>query len=87
MLADPRTGKIPAGIRDAELREAATIPLEEEAMPFKGNTYSFVVSSNIGGHCRALANDVRFNSTANRVMLAGGVSGRMFRCTEMPVAG
>jgi hypothetical protein len=82
MLKNPVTGKIPDGIRRAELLEAATIPLKEEVSLMGGNAYSFQGPNNLGGRCRAVAYDVRFNGAGNRVVLAGGVSGGMFRSTD-----
>jgi hypothetical protein len=82
MLKNPVTGKIPDGIRQAELLEAATIPLKEEVSLMGGNAYSFQGPNNLGGRCRAVAYDVRFNGAGNRVVLAGGVSGGMFRSTD-----
>lgn len=82
MLKNPVTGKIPEGIRRAELLEAATIPLKEEVSLMAGNAYVFQGPNNLGGRCRAVAYDMRFNGGANRVVLAGGVSGGMFRSTD-----
>lgn len=82
MLKNPVTGKIPEGIRQAELLEAATIPLKEEVSLMGGNAYTFQGPNNLGGRCRAIAYDVRFNGAGNRVVLAGGVSGGMFRSTD-----
>ncbi len=82
MLKNPVTGKIPEGIRQAELLEAATIPLKEEVSLMGGNSYTFQGPNNFGGRCRAVAYDIRFNGADNRVVLAGGVSGGMFRSTD-----
>ncbi|HSK12040.1 MAG TPA: T9SS type A sorting domain-containing protein, partial [Phnomibacter sp.] len=79
---DPASGKIPFNIRRLELAEAATIPLREELGLNAGNAYIYQGPTNIGGRCRAVAFDVRFDGTSNRVMLAGGVSGGMFRSTN-----
>ena len=82
MLKNPVTGKIPEGIRQAELLEAATIPLKEEVSLMGGNSYTFQGPNNFGGRCRAVAYDARFDGGGNRVVLAGGVSGGMFRSTD-----
>jgi hypothetical protein len=82
MLKNPVTGKIPDGFRRAELLEAATIPLKEEIGLMANNSYVFQGPNNLGGRCRAVAYDVRFDGAANRVVLAGGVSGGMFRSTD-----
>ncbi len=86
MLKNPITGKMPQGIREIELREAANMPLKEELIPNAGNIYSFQGPNNIGGRCRAVAYDVRFNGGSNRIMLAGGVSGGMFRSTDAGIS-
>lgn len=82
MLKNPNTNKIPGNIRKLELEEAATIPLKEEIGLFASNNYTFLGPSNIGGRCRAIAYDIRYNGTSNQVILAGGVSGGMFRSTN-----
>lgn len=82
MLKNPVTGKIPKGIRLSELLEAATIPLKEEISLLGGNAYTFQGPNNLGGRCRAVAYDIRFNGGTNSIVLAGGVSGGMFRSTD-----
>jgi hypothetical protein len=79
MLKNPYTNSMPKDIRRLELEEAANIPLREEIGLNAGNTYSFQGPNNIGGRCRAIAFDARYNGADNRVILAGGVSGGMFR--------
>lgn len=79
-LADPRTGRIPRGIRQKELAFAATIPghgaqarLNSQMVPWelRGPT-------NLGGRTRAFAMDV----TNENVLFAGGVSGGLWRSTD-----
>lgn len=82
MLKNPNTGKIPFNIHRDELVEAASIPLKEELGLMAGNSYVFQGPNNLGGRCRAVAYDVRFNGAENQVVLAGGVSGGMFRSTD-----
>ncbi len=82
MLKNPYTGKIPKNIHRDELAEAATIPLKEELGLMAGNSYVFQGPNNLGGRCRAIAYDVRYNGAGNQVVLAGGVSGGMFRSTD-----
>ena len=82
MLKNPVTGKIPDGIRKAELLEAAAIPLKEELGLMAGNSYVFQGPNNLGGRCRAVAYDVRFDGAANQVVLAGGITGGMFRSSD-----
>ncbi|TAE46840.1 MAG: T9SS C-terminal target domain-containing protein [Bacteroidetes bacterium] len=79
MLKDPATGEIPEGIRQLELAQAYRAPLMET------NTRNAFVSVrsrgpvNLGGRTRAMAFDVRYNGTTNKIILAGGVSGGVFR--------
>ncbi len=81
---DPRTGKIPARIRAKELEWVKTIPFRDNGRnnPLVNNTYVPVGPTQYGGRTRALAYDVRFNGTTNRVMLSGGVNGGIFRSTD-----
>ena len=88
MLKNPVTGKIPEGIRDAELAQARAIyarQLERQNLlgrPMSDNPYSFQGPDNLGGRTRAIAYDVRYNGTSNRTILAGGVSGGVFKSTD-----
>jgi hypothetical protein len=82
-LRDPRTGKIPANIREKELIFSATIPVAE-ALTFssadpraRGQVLDWQSRGpyNIGGRTRALALDV----SNENILLAGGASGGMWR--------
>ena len=88
MLRDPKTGRIPAGIRDIEMEWV-------KRMPFRGddgitqvngtmvaNTYSAAGPTQNGGRTRGVAFDIRYNGTTNRVMLAGGINGGIFRSAD-----
>src|SRR6187397_2400486 len=79
-LADPRTGEIPASIREKELAFAATLPAAEDVMMQRGgsSTWNFRGPSNVGGCTRALAIDV---ANENNV-IAGSESGGMWRSTD-----
>ncbi len=83
MLKNPTTGKIPEGIRDAELLQARQILAQQlqDPEPNLPNTYSFQGPNNLGGRTRALAYDIR-NGTSNSVIMAGGVSGGVFKSTD-----
>lgn len=85
-LRNPKTGKIPANIREKELIFSATIPVAEviafssaspkarmEVLSWKNRG-----PYNIGGRTRALALDVNNEN----IILAGGVSGGMWRSTN-----
>ncbi|MES2765299.1 MAG: T9SS type A sorting domain-containing protein [Bacteroidota bacterium] len=82
-LRDPATGKIPEGIRFKELEFAKTLPVRESFLKGKDG----ILASgdwkprgpyNVGGRTRALAVDV----TNDNILLAGGVSGGMWRSTD-----
>lgn len=83
-LRDPATGRVPDGIRRAELAFAATLPTRDaRAMLSKSGralAYEWAQRGpvNIGGRTRALALDV----TGEDTMLAGGVSGGLWRSTN-----
>jgi photosystem II stability/assembly factor-like uncharacterized protein len=85
---DPNTGMIPADMRKKELAFASGLPTREYANSLlqKNGTAAAIVSSswtrrgpvNVGGRTRALGIDVANSST----ILAGGVSGGMWRSTN-----
>lgn len=84
MLKNPTTGKIPEGVRDRELAEAYDILARQN---LSGriesiNPYTFQGPNNLGGRTRALAYDVRFDGVANSVIIAGGISGGIFKSTD-----
>ena len=84
MLKNPSTGKIPEGIRDMELAQARQV-LEKQYLygrPDAINPYTFQGPNNLGGRTRALVYDTRFNGTSNQVILAGGVSGGIYKSTD-----
>ena len=72
LLKDPRTGKIPSGIRKMELQQAKTI-LRKQKRQRQNNLLSFTPQgpTNIGGRTRSVAYDVRYNGSTNKVILAG----------------
>lgn len=85
--ADPATGKIPEGIREAELQFASTLPVRAAGATADRKGYQHAAAgisgifwnergpANQGGRTRAVAVDVG----DERVFLAGGVSGGMWR--------
>lgn len=75
--ADPKTGRIPANIRNLELRFAQTLPRREDVAGKNDNNLSWTNRGpfNFGGRIRALGVDVSNPS----VIMAGGVSGGMWR--------
>ena len=83
MLKNPTTGRIPDGIRDAELLQARQLLAQQLQNPEPNlpNSYSFQGPNNIGGRTRALVYDIR-NGTANAVIIAGGVSGGIYKSID-----
>jgi len=84
MLADPQTGKIPENIREKELDFASTLPTVEEVNLNKGNIASWTLRGpiNRGGRTRALGIDIRTQTAPNITIIAGGVSGGIFKSTN-----
>lgn len=87
-LRDPATGKIPDKIRHHEMVYAATLPSRGRSESlFKGAAvqdygWSHRGPWNIGGRTRGLALDI----TGEDTILAGGVSGGMWRSTNRGVS-
>ncbi len=86
---DPASGEIPVDIRRKELEFAGTLPVRSARQPLrlgKGSAAAQVQVSdwrsqgpyNLGGRTRAAAYDV----SRSNVILAGGVSGGMWRSTD-----
>lgn len=86
MIKDPTTGQAFFGLRDQEIDFARTIPERFTSSPTSRltiqNNYIPAGPNNNGGRTRGLAYDIRYNGTTNRVLLAGGVSGGIFRSTD-----
>ena len=86
MIKDPTTGEALFGLRDQEIEFTRTIPERHTSSPIARlqtqNNYIPAGPNNNGGRTRAVAYDVRFNGTTNRVLLAGGISGGIFRSTD-----
>jgi hypothetical protein len=84
MLKNPTTGLIPEGVREAELAQAREILAAQQASGRieAVNAYTFQGPNNLGGRTRAIAYDVRFNGAGNQVIIAGGVSGGVYKSTD-----
>ena len=97
MLKDPRTGKIPDGIWNAELREAQSAPMKPfrnandlwvseaggtETTAGASNNWQEAGPYNVGGRTRVIVFDTRYNGTTNRVILAGSVSSGVMRTED-----
>ena len=86
MLKDPQTGLIPRDIFLKERALARTLPVREFSSSNSRtavlNTYLPAGPNNIGGRTRAVAYDVRYNGTTNRVIIAGCVSSGIMRSAD-----
>jgi hypothetical protein len=85
MLADPSTGMIPANIREKELSFAKNLPNADAIKLQKGDNVNVLSWNergpiNRGGRTRALGIDVR--TFPNITIIAGGVSGGIFKSTD-----
>ncbi len=81
MVKNPKTGKIPEGIRDLELKQAREIYSRQPKVNAE-NFYTFQGPNNLGGRTRTIVYDIRYNGTSNQTILAGGVSGGVFKSTD-----
>ena len=85
-LRDPQTGRIPAGIRAKELAFTESLPRAADRAGKTGGLmtqdWTFLGPSNVGGRTRALAVDLDYNGTSNRRILAGGISGGIYRSED-----
>lgn len=86
LVKDPTTGQPLFGLRDQEIEFAKTIPergsSNSNSRTGAQNTYLPAGPNNIGGRTRALAYDVRYNGTSNRIIIAGSVSGGIYRSSD-----
>ncbi len=84
MIKNPTTGKIPEGSFTGELEQARAILANQQQnnIVAAGTSYTFQGPDNLGGRTRTIAYDVRFNGTSNQVILAGGVSGGVFKSID-----
>jgi len=81
-LADPATGRIPQDIHHLEQEFAAGLPRAEVSVRGdKGFAWASRGPWNVGGRTRALAIDV--SDGTHQTILAGGVSGGMWRSADM----
>ena len=86
LIKDPTTGEALFGLRDKEIDFARTIPERTSSSSTARltilNNYLPAGPNNNGGRTRAIAYDVRYNGTTNRVLIAGGISGGLFRSAD-----
>ncbi len=84
LIKNPTTGTIPEGVFAAELAQAKQI-VETQLInqrPSLANPYAFQGPNNLGGRTRTIAYDVRYDGGANRIILAGGVSGGVYKSID-----
>lgn len=83
LMKDPRTGKLPLSQWSRQQLIASRIPSRYAFMRTgQENTYAEAGPDNQGGRTRCAAYDVRYNGSTNQVIMAGGVSGGIFRSTD-----
>jgi hypothetical protein len=83
MLKNPYTNTIPVGRFEQELQQARSIYRKQLSMKTEAsNAYTYQGPNNLGGRTRCVAYDVRFNGTSNQIILAGGVSGGIYKSTD-----
>ena len=78
LTADPKTGKVPEGIRQAELAFTNRIVQNTAGLRTQALLIESAGPSNVGGRTRAVAFDVRNEN----VILAGGVSGGVWKSID-----
>ncbi len=89
MLRDPVTNKIPDGIHILEQEFAASLPKRIKNLNKNGTidnlnslTWTERGPNNVGGRTRALGIDIRTTTPPNVTIIAGGVSGGLYRSTN-----
>ncbi len=81
MIKNPTTGIIPEGSFTGEVEQVKSLlayQLQNNILA-SGTPYLVQGPTNLGGRTRSIAYDVRFNGTTNQVILAGGVSGGVYK--------
>ncbi|MEP2025051.1 MAG: FlgD immunoglobulin-like domain containing protein [Reichenbachiella sp.] len=77
-LVDPQTNEIPRGIHNKEIAFVQKIKSDKASSRIKEESWTLAGPANVGGRTRALAFDIRDEN----ILLAGGVSGGMWRTTN-----
>ncbi|MFZ9262363.1 MAG: T9SS type A sorting domain-containing protein [Chitinophagaceae bacterium] len=81
---DLKTGKIPEGIHAKELEWLKSQPVNSSGafQSVVANSYEAVGPTQNGGRTRTIVHDKRYNGSSNKVILAGGISGGIFRSED-----
>lgn len=81
---DLRTGTIPEGIHAKELEWLKSQPVNSSGafQSVVANSYEAVGPTQNGGRTRTIVHDKRYNGSSNKVILAGGISGGIFRSED-----
>ena len=83
MVKNPVTGTIPEGTYESERAQANEILQRQQSNNIIAlGAYSFVGPNNLGGRTRTIAYDKRFNGGSNKIILAGGVSGGVYKSID-----
>lgn len=83
LMKDPATGRVPAVLLSRQKIIAQGIPSRDAfARGGAPNTYLPAGPDNTGGRTRCVAYDTRYNGTSNQVLIAGAVSGGIFKSTD-----
>ena len=83
MLKNPTTGKIPEGsFENEQLQAKAIVEAQLHNRALGGTPYIFQGPENLGGRTRSLQYDVRYNGTTNQILIAGGVSGGIYKSID-----
>ena len=82
-LRNPETGEIPSDMRKRELAFVENLPSKPSFAAKNGaETWSYRGPNNVGGRTRALAIDINYDGSSNQRILAGGVSGGMYKSED-----
>ncbi len=82
MVKDPATGDIPVGVFDKAYQQAMSATEKATLSPDENNTYLVGGNLSAGGRTRVVVYDKRFDGTTNQVIIAGAVSGGIFRSAD-----
>ena len=82
MTKNPFTNTIPENARLLELEQARSILNSQDLARTNANTYTFQGPENLGGRVRSIVYDIRYDGAANSVIMAGGISGGVFKSID-----